>query len=334
MRFKGFYRYARIVVILLLVSFAIIHFGPDIKRAGFDRVIFEAMLLVQPILLLNILMVAIRYNILLGPDRQKLTLLYKAVLLVTGLSIVLPGKTSELLRPTYLKEHSKLPVFNSLMALGAEKVIDAFILGLLALVFISMSLFKHLWIVWVFAGCAPIAILAFSPKLSKQFHFFIRLLPSKVQGLAEKIYLQVCQIAKKGTLLQALVTGLIVWGLSLFSVYVFFYFALPKPLTFHQAAFLFILTTFGNLVPLLPAGFGLYEAGAIYALTKFGYKFDYALVLAICLHLSQLGLPVILGFVVAMCNKTGVSTLMKQGLQLVKKNKKNKKNDAKNAGRE
>ena len=82
-----------------------------------------------------------------------------------------------------------------------------------------------------------------------------------------------------------------------------------------------VLSIFSAIVPLLPAGFGIFEATTVFVLTKYGFTFHYALILAIGLHISQILTVSIWGLTIASKEKIGISRLIKLSIRKINSNK-------------
>ncbi len=116
--------------------------------------------------------------------------------------------------------------------------------------------------------------------------------------------------AKHGTLIPALLIGLVAWLIGACSIYTYFYIATYHMVSLNTAILIFIFSTIGGAIPLIPGGFGTYEAAVVFVLKSVGFKFGAALTLAIGLHLSQLGITSILGLIVLATHKTGLSSIL------------------------
>ncbi len=118
------YKTVRICVILGLLIFLFFQLTPNLHEAHFNQKILIAILCIQPIALINLFLITLRYDFLLGMPKKQLFRIYCSVLLSFGLSIILPGRTSELLRPAYLKKHCNISLTKSFPALAIEKILD------------------------------------------------------------------------------------------------------------------------------------------------------------------------------------------------------------------
>ncbi len=119
-------------------------------------------------------------------------------------------------------------------------------------------------------------------------------------------------VATTGTIAfwQAVLLGLLIWGLSYLNIFVFLSLAGSIPIGLSGALLVFVMTTLGGAIPALPGGLGTYEAAAVIALRSLGYSFDEAMALALVMHAAQLALPFLMAMLLMLQKRLGILSLI------------------------
>jgi uncharacterized protein (TIRG00374 family) len=269
-------------------------------------------LAVQPLVLISLMAQARRHAVLARTPPAPFWTAFRAVTLAQGLNVLVPGRLSEGLKATYLKQKAGVPLSDALAALVIERLLDLAILGAISVVVISSLIAPQLaWLPGV-AASAAIAILIALPSF--------RNIALKVSGKvpwprAAAFITRFQDHAASRLTTQHLTTavqfGLVAWAASVVNVALFFAIASEPSLTLLQSLLVFVVTTFGGAVPALPGGFGTYEASAVFALQQFGFTVPEALALAVSLHVAQLILPLLATVYILAVDRVGVSELLR-----------------------
>ena len=283
----------------------------DIGDADFGLDLTLAALSVQLFIVCSFVLLAIRYVLLIGPPKVCLNISLRSIILSLGLNLVLPGRLSELLKATYLRDHAAVPLSRGFSAIVLERLVDLMIvavLGLIAVVnYFDQGSYSFMPVFGVMVAVVVMVALRFQ-------HLVLRVigtLPSaRLAGFLERAYRHFSATARTQVFWQALLIGGLAWGMSCGSFLVFINLAGSIPVGLSGALLVFVMTTLGGAIPALPGGLGTYEAAAVVALRSLGYGFDEALVLALAMHASQLILPFILAIVIMMTERVGISSLI------------------------
>lgn len=308
----------RIAIVATLVALAV-NYGDFSKLTPHlnARLLFS-MLAAQPVLLAAIAMMAIRFAMLARTPAVPFYLSFKAMLLSIGLNALLPGRLSELLKVSYLRDHAGVSTTSGMAALFLERLTDVVILGLLALASVSLLLLETAWVTLALM-LAAIALLLILPRLERPLVALAQRLPAlALRSIVERFFSHLSARLRDPLFYRSFLYGVAAWLLSWASVAVVVHMAGSIPIGLLGGLTVFIATTLGQAVPALPGGFGTYEAAAVIALKGFGYDFDQALALALALHVSQFLGTLGIALVIASTEKIGLATLLRQAIQFVR----------------
>lgn len=302
----------KIAVTILVLTIAFNSSFFNILHRGFDLRFLWAALAVQPLILLGLLVQSLRHIVLIGVPKVPLNMAIKAMALSLGLSLLLPGRLSEVLKGTYLRDHAGVPISIGMSAVVLERTIDLLIVA--ALGFLGLTLFvarvDYRMVLFFCSLSVTILLLAlFGRNLILQL---LRVMPwPRLASFVERSYLHFAATVRTTAFFKAMALGVIGWGISYVNVLVFLHLAGSMPITFSGALLVFVFTTFGGAVPVLPGGLGTYEFAGVFALSALGYPTDEAIVIAIALHVTQLVLMFVLAMAVMLTERIGLSSLIK-----------------------
>lgn len=260
----------------------------------FDARFGLAILAAQPPLLLAQLLMALRLRSIVQLPTAGFLHCLKAGLVAQASDVVLPARLSELLRVGYLRQVAGVPFSAGLAAVVVERVADLVTVAALivAAAFIVVEADGTLFVIsGLGVGVALIALPVLSPWLDRA----LRYLPFRPLAVfASRVLSEVVQRQRDGRFWRALVPTLAIWILGLLATLAFFaatgLFAdarLTRPVE-TVVIMVFVLTTIGNAVALLPGSLGTYEAGVVVALGACGIPFEESLPLAFGLHVAHL----------------------------------------------
>lgn len=277
---------------------------------GFDIRFLWAALAVQPLIILGLIVHSMRHKVLIGEPKVPLIKVVKAMVLSLGLNLLLPGRLAEVLKGTYLRNHAGVPMSVGMSAVMLERTVDMLIvaaLGLLGLALFTKGVDYRL--VWTF-GCGGVTILVLALFARNSILKLARALPwQRVARFAERAYLHFSATLRAPAFFKALALGVIGWGVSYGNIFSFLHLAGSIPIGFSGALLVFVFTTIGGAIPVLPGGIGTYEAAGVIALRSLGYSLDEAIAVAIALHATQLILLFILALVVMLTERIGIVSL-------------------------
>jgi uncharacterized membrane protein YbhN (UPF0104 family) len=278
---------------------------------GFDIRFLWALLAVQPLLLLGLVVHSMRHIVLIGEPRVPLVMAIKAMALSQGLSLLLPGRISELLKGTYLRDHGGVPLSVGISAVILERTIDLLIVAALGFFGLAMSTDAIDYKTVQFFGLASIIILLVALFARDLMLRMIRALPwLRLANFTEHTYLHFAATVRTAVFFKAFLLGIIAWCISYANIFAFLQIASNVPIGFSGALLVLVFTTIGGAVPLLPGGLGTYELAAVAALGMLGFEVDKAIPIALALHASQLILMFVLALILMLTERIGLSSLI------------------------
>jgi hypothetical protein len=301
----------KISVTLLVLTIAFNSGLFDILRRGFDVRFLWASLAVQPLILLGLLVQSMRHIALIGVPKVPLITATKAMGLSLGLNLLLPGRLSEVLKATYLRDHAGVPLSIGMSAVVLERTVDLLIiagLGSLALLLFVAGVDYRMVLIFCALSTTILLLALFGRRLIPRL---ARVLPwPRLASFCERAYLHLAATVRTAAFFKALALGVIGWTISYTNIFVFLHLAGSMPIGFSGALLVFVFTTIGGAVPALPGGLGAYEAAGVFALRALGYEFDEAIAIVIVLHGTQLVLMFVLALTVTLKERIGLSSLI------------------------
>ena len=270
-----------------------------------------AALLVQPICALSLVAAGWRLKFLLHDQRATISVSIKAVSLCYGLNALLPGRASEMLKVIYLRNMAGIAVARGFAAIFLERASDVLMLGILTLVGIVGLAFN---VELTILAAIPILIagLVLVPRLQFPLIKFADRLPRRLQNFAQGFITHTAAQLRDGRFYWALNIATVVWLLAYLQVLLFLHLAGSIPVGMLGAMAVLVAGAVGGAIPVLPGGFGTYEAAVIFALKGYGYTTEEALSIAVVLHASQLLLCVVGALFIALTERIGIHSTAQQ----------------------
>ncbi len=293
--------------------FLVIAYRSDLFKSvqeGFELRFLWAAIAIQPIIMLAYFALAVRH---VGLIRQPVPVLtaYKAMVLAQGLNLIVPGRLSELIKGTYIRDHAGVPLSVGMAAVVLERTIDMMILaglGALGLALFASAVDYRVVVVFGMIAAMVLGVAFFARALVLRV---IRLLPwPLLVGFLEKSYSHLYTTVRTRAFPKSFAWGVTGWGICYCGILLFLYLATGFKLSYGGALLLFIFTTVGAAVPLIPGSLGVYEAGGVLALRTVGFEFGEALALVISLHAAQLIFPFTLAWLILMKERIGLFQLL------------------------
>ncbi len=278
-----------------------------------DGRLLAAVLVAQGPLLLSVEFVAQRHAILLRDPPVPLVLAFKSIVLALGLNLVVPGRLSDLVKASYMRQHADIPMSTGLAAVFVERLLDVVALGFFGLLAAIGSVLGVDWTLYTVVAAAAIAVIVALPMME-------RLATWAIGGRTGRLARFVMGMARAATrqvrgpgFVKAGLAGFVGWGCTFAGTIVFFEVQSVVALDVPQIAAIFVVVILAGALPVLPAGLGTFEAAGVFVLTQFGATVPEALTLTIALHLTYLlGVAALFPFVLAR-DRTGIGSLLRAG---------------------
>ena len=294
MRFLNIFRAT--AIILFCVAFLLVFYSNNITLQLRSN-IYLAIAISTPLHTAGIIFLTIRLSTYLGGVINKnYSAAAKTIFLSQGVELIFPWRLSEFFRVAFLAYSAGISLAKSTAAVTKERVGDLIIMSFMTLT--SVYLYKiavsaAMLSIFFLAVFLPIFLL-YSNRLQK----YLQPLSKKIQqtriqqwvdGFAKDF---LSSLSEKGFFV-GLGAGLFAWVFNLLGVWMYLsvsLISLPEthPVGLFQAFFIMTLVVLSGLLPLLPAGLGLFEAAAIFGLTTLGVEISEALPIAIGLHITFL----------------------------------------------
>ena len=277
----------------------------------FDLRLLTAVILIQPAMAAAWLFAGWRFALLIPGRRPGILRACKALLLANGLNLVVPARIGEIVKATYLREHTGIPVEHGVAAIVTEKLQDFAVIsaiGLVALGMLGLAGNPRIAIAAAAIGTIAVALLV---VFRTRWERLLAALPKSLEIRLAPPLAGVASAMRDHRFWPALGAAAAVWALNFSGGWVLVSYQQIGELSLPQFAGLFSATLLAGAIPGLPGGFGAYEAAAVLVLTGFGFTPEAAFALGLTLHLGQIILGVLLAGAIAATESTGVAGLIR-----------------------
>jgi uncharacterized membrane protein YbhN (UPF0104 family) len=264
-----------------------------------------AILVALPINALSVVCVAYRHGALVRDPRVPVGIAFKSVMLSTFLNIVVPGRAAEAVKATYLREKCQVPMRDGITAVFIERVLDVMMLGLMA------GAATFLWLtpqdLWLPVAIVAVALLVLVSRVPDViFGQLGRINHPRLKKLVDFVSRGWTQVAEKRSRPDILLATAGAWLLSVLGIGFLLFAAIGDQATIEVALTLFVATTAGLAVPIVPGGFGTFEAAGIFAAHSLGFDYETAAWITALMRANQMAFPTIGGMFVMSQEGTGV----------------------------
>ena len=283
---------------------------------------------------------AVRWQIILESSRKiSIWRAFHPMMIGFMINCVLPGRLGEVARPVILQQKEQVPFTTGLATVAAERIFDLLLLLLLFLVTVSVIQIRpeinvafgdyqlnRETLDTIFSGMFKlgavliIGIILFTIDSSRiLFHKIILSVPNlffftsnqfkaKIRNkLCDRLINIMENFAKGFSLIRypkkiilCALFSLLIWGLIVFSYYLF---SLGSPginLTLSELAVVMVIICFFISLPSVPGWWGLWEAAGVFALSLFGVTSKEAAGFTLANHALQVFPVIIIGLASAM----------------------------------
>ncbi len=242
----------------------------------------------------------------------KFTIAFNAIVLSIGLNYIMPGRVSELIKATYIREKSNIGFSIGMGAVFLERFADLIILAFIAIVcitFFTMDLQNNSLFIILVLICSIVVVIFCEKYILFIIDKIIR--NQKLKNFLNTTYLHI----KKQILTKKFIIGLlytfVIWFCSALTIFIFLNIAGEIKLDAVEILMILLGGSIGLAIPALPGGLGTFEAIIVAILMKYGYEFNSALALAIGLRLNNMLFVVPYSLWIAFRNGTGLRKLYK-----------------------
>lgn len=275
-----------------------------------DLRLLVSVLAVQPLVLIGFAFGALRLRSIIGDPPPQFFKVFKAVILAYGCNSIFPGRASELLKVTYLYDHSSIAMPIGLSGVFLERCLDLIVLALVFAIAMGFTVLKLDTNILGFAVLSAVTALAIVvPFRLHLVRLFKRVLWEAAKRQFEQLLHEIAVRLKRRAIGLALMYSFLIWLLAYANITLYISLSGSIQIGLSGALLVFVASAVGAAIPALPAGLGTYEAAVAFALMLYGYGYGEAVALALALHLSQILLSFLGALYIIMTERLGIKSL-------------------------
>jgi len=304
---------------LIMAVFAVAGWALDWSRLA-GRINAEflfGILAAQPFILASTAIQSWRHALLISDPPPPFRAAFCGFILATGLNNLLPARSGELVKASYLHAHYGIPVGVGLAAVTVERLLDILMLLLMAVASMTVITLDGRW-AWIPALLIPFIALGMAivpSRLGRLEEGLARWLGQRRWPVIAGVVLPMLRHARthmSGRRLagMALLTAA-AWIVGAGFYAVFLGLAGDGFPTLTSCAMLVVVTAVGIAIPILPSGLVTFEGAAVLALTANGYDLNSAFALAIGLRLCMWCTILPLSMLILARRGTGLGSVMR-----------------------
>ena len=303
----------RWILAIFLICIAFFFIDWRAVKNSFSSQHIEALLISQPIQFLLISIASYRLAILIQNNSNKILIFFQAYILSIGFNSFLPGRISELVKVTFLKEWLNIPVTNSSVGVIVERLIDLLILiGLVLLGFGSLWLNFNYFLLASLFGLI-VVFLIFISIYSDLICRFIDTLPfNRLKDNLKNIVLKFKETLRSQGFTLAIILSIFLWVGSYLMLLLILKTIYGSGISMNDTIIIFSAMSLGRSIPGLPGGIGIYEAAIVLAMQYLGFGFSESLATAITVHASQIFFVTLVSLILFGKKGIGLSFLIKK----------------------
>ena len=303
----------RWILAIFLICIAFFFIDWRAVKNSFSSQHIEALLISQPIQFLLISIASYRLAILIQNNSNKILIFFQAYILSIGFNTFLPGRISEIVKVTYLKEWLNIPATNSSVGVIVERLIDFLILiGLVLLGFGSLWLDSNFFLFASIFGLI-VVFLIFISIYSDLICRFIDTLPfNRLKDNLKNIVLKFKETLRSQGFTLAIILSIFLWVGSYLMLLLILKTIYGSGISMNDTLIIFSAMSLGRSIPGLPGGIGIYEAAIVIAMEYLGFGFSESLATAITVHASQIVFVTLLSLILFGKKGIGLSFLIKK----------------------
>lgn len=283
----------RLTLVGALAAWMLRDFDVETALGHVHRAQLLAIAAVQPLMVLVYVVLGWRFAELAAPPAVRLWVATRAMALSAGLNYLLPARTSEFVKALYLRRDGAHRGGALMAAVVIERLMDLCIVATLTTLVVAARMAASSWVAIAAAAGAALC-LWLSPAVAR---LTLRLLEgarfaraTAVLGdFAERIAL----LSRAHFDVRIWAAGALAWAISWGTVHVAMCATLSAPVSWSASGLVFVASTLGFGVPLLPGGVGTVEVAAVAAQRALGIELEAAVLVAAVMRLQQLIVPLL-----------------------------------------
>ena len=291
MRWGG--RLLRIAIVVAFATWMLREFDMQAALGRLHRGHLTAIALVQPLMVLVYFILGWRFARLAAPPAVRLITATRAMALSAGLNYLLPGRTSEFVKALYLRRGSEHGTGVLMAAVVVERLMDLCIVATLTTLVVAARMASSAWVA-ISAALGAAFCLWLSPHVARAVlqasaHWsWVR--PRALLGdFAERIH----ALSRVHLDARIWAMGVAAWAVSWGAVHIAMAVTLSTDVSWSESGLVFVASTLGFGIPLLPGGVGTVEVAAVAAQRLLGIELESAVLVAAIMRVQQLIVPLV-----------------------------------------
>lgn len=303
-----------VVILSILVFFA----ASEVPLHQLGWHVLIGLLLSQPLIIVGQVINSYRIRVILHSDALlSFPTSFRATTLATGLNAILPGRFSELIKVTFLKEHAGINTSWGFAAVVTERIFDLIMLSLLLLFFID-KMTGFTFVTFLGGSMLMLTLLLMAPLYIKKLDWFTSKVPLPTARVwLNSLLLFVASHLSIGRMFGIFALSITIWGLSIAAVWVYLLASSTIEIGIVDAVFVLIAGTIGASIAILPGGIGTFHAATTAVLVHIGHPLKEALILSLGLHLIQFFVLSPYAMLLVTRHRLGISRLIREANQLL-----------------
>ncbi|MBK6660234.1 MAG: flippase-like domain-containing protein [Proteobacteria bacterium] len=250
-----------------------------------------AIALVQPLVVVAYFILGWRFAHLAAPPAVRLLVATRAVALSAGLNYLLPARTSEFVKALYLRRSGEHGTGGLMAAVVVERLMDLCIVATLTTLVVAARMAASAWVA-IGAALGAACCLWLSPhvaRLALRASAGWRWVRARalLGDFAERIH----ALSRVHLDARIWAMGAAAWAMSWGAVHVAMCMTLEHDVSWSASGLVFVASTLGFGIPVLPGGVGTVEVAAVAAQRLLGIELESAVVVAAVMRLQQVIVP-------------------------------------------
>lgn len=310
----------RLIFVVIALFIVVINIELEDLTHHIQATYFVAIIATVPTIISAIAIMSYRHAMLLSDYKPPYKHVFSAVILSTGFNYILPARTAELLKATYLREKCAVPFSAGASAVLMERLVDVLIIGMIGV--ISIVFFPDFGSGWKYAIILLLILFLFIilPHSGAIINYLSDKLPwPRVTTFFKQFHREVESKTKLKSLYINISLGMSAWLINILSFAIFFNLATVDGLSLSGVMTVFIASAIGIAIPILPGGLGTFEAAIIIALKLYGFDFDESLALAVTLRVTLIVAVAPLALLISVTSGTGIRSFFLNIKSAIKK---------------
>ncbi|RXJ54422.1 lysylphosphatidylglycerol synthase transmembrane domain-containing protein [Candidatus Marinarcus aquaticus] len=299
------------ILVLFLIYFSIKNIDIELFFNNFDRDFINALLFAQIPIFISSIFFTLRHMFFID-KALRFSIAFNAMLLSVGLNYIVPGRISELIKATYIRDKSNIGFSIGIGAVFLERFADLIVLASIALAgltFFAMDIQGNSLIIVMFLICLIVAVIYFEKNILFLLNKLV--LNKKLNNFLNTTYQHIKSQVFTKKFIIGLIYTFVIWFFSSLTIFVFLNIAGEIKLSSLEILMILLGGAIGLAIPALPGGIGTFEAIVVTILIKYGYDFNSALALAIGLRINNMLFVLPYALIIAFKNGTGLNKLYK-----------------------